>query len=67
MLAETFCQIKNRKVKIPESYEDPLNNQLCTKWYILPNRNIKNLKIILPLPDTEENVWRPVIKAFRVF
>lgn len=55
--------IRNYKI-IPNSYEDPFKNQLCTEWYIAPKSETKELRLIFSLPNMQENCWRMVISFF---
>ncbi|KAK0078471.1 hypothetical protein PV325_002451, partial [Microctonus aethiopoides] len=52
MVIKMFAEIKNKNVAIPEWPEHPFNNDhFGHKWFIVPIKDIRTLKMIFPLPD----------------
>ncbi|KAK0157501.1 hypothetical protein PV328_011241 [Microctonus aethiopoides] len=52
MVIRMFAEIKNKNVAAPEWPEHPFNNDhFGHKWFIVPIKDIRTLKMIFPLPD----------------
>lgn len=62
MVVDLFCEVKNKEVEVPIWPEHPFRvEHFCTKWYIVPIKDMRNLDITFPLPDLQEYYRSAVI------
>ncbi|KAK0161382.1 hypothetical protein PV327_009858 [Microctonus hyperodae] len=52
MVINMFAEVENKNVAAPEWPEHPFNNDhFGHKWFIVPIKDVRTLKMVFPLPD----------------
>ncbi|XP_034948180.1 insulin-degrading enzyme isoform X2 [Chelonus insularis] len=56
LVVKMFSEVKNKEIEAPEWPEHPFNeDQFQHKWFIVPIKDVRKLKMMFPLPDLREN------------
>lgn len=56
MVVEMFVEVENKGVDIPEWPDHPFNKDHYEhKWYIVPVKDVRTLKMIFPLPELRDH------------
>lgn len=51
-----FSHVKNKGVELPIITEHPFNEEhFQTKWYVVPIKDIRSLRMVFPLPDLQKH------------
>ncbi|XP_012215276.2 insulin-degrading enzyme isoform X1 [Linepithema humile] len=51
-----FSEVRNKEVEVPMWPDHPFKDEhFCTKWYIIPIKDMRNLDITFPLPDLKQH------------
>ncbi|XP_011312074.1 insulin-degrading enzyme, partial [Fopius arisanus] len=56
MVVKMFAEVQNKEVDAPEWPDHPFNeNHYEHKWFIVPVKDVRTLKMIFPLPELREH------------